>query len=200
MVRNHQRCRGVSFVEVAISITVFAALGTGIFTIISDTSGVFQSSVIASQRRSDSIEAMTQLQRELSQASPSTLVVDQTDANTDIIQFQIPVAVVGETIVWGAEDVAGQMLEYRLTNQINSSALQLVRRVLSDTGAIIDEQVLGRNLDGVDNDGKAFSVTVDDSLITLNLRFLMTHAETEGQIDDDIPRRTTTAVIRLRSQ
>ena len=179
MTRKRQRQRGSTLTETVTAVFVISAMGGGLFTMMSSSSGMYQTSLRSSAMREKTIRTWSTLRDDLEQADPASVTIDTNDPVGDAITYQVALSANAGVVTWGALQHDGKnWVEYpgavvRIgPEQRQDGSVDLVREVLTGVGGqpLGREEILARNLDQSGQRGKAFELAVNGNFVGTTMR------------------------------
>lgn len=205
---QRRRERGFTLIEMVIVSGVFGVLATGIFSLLEDANGVYQTTLRSSMARRHCTSVSNGLATEIACANPANLAVDASHPEGDRVTLQLPLSVTNAVVTWGATEhldrsgtpEAGAFVTYRLVQDPARSRLwDLVRHVVDAAGNSLGaDEVLVSDVDAVDvRRGKGFQVVRNGDLVTLALRVRIA-ADDAGVGTDDVI-RSHQVTVKLRN-
>jgi type II secretory pathway pseudopilin PulG len=136
-----RREAGMTLVELvfgaAAALLVFAALGAALFGAAS-ASRAANAELLAAR---EAEEALDRAGRDLLRSSLAKLSIDSSDPASDRIVFAVALPQADGTVLWGAEELAGQSYE------LSVASGRFVRRTLAADKSILREVVFASDLD-----------------------------------------------------
>lgn len=157
--------RGMTLLELIVALMIAIVVIAGVLRLSTGAQQAFDTVSQDVEANYDLRRAGERVADQLRQSAVSHITVETVDPDADTVTFQIPVGKIGENVVWGAEGHSGWYLQFRVTDG------DLVRRVLDESMnvAAMDE-VLVRGLDVNIGGRKGFTVTLDGTLVTIEIR------------------------------
>jgi len=158
---------GFTLMELLI-VTIVAVLVFQVVVMLVSRSGQAYDTVTRdTQTNFEMRNAMDRIGGELRGSAEAVIQIDDSDYDSDVLTYQVPVGRTSSGIIWGAGRIPGWRIKLFASNG------QLMRRVVDETGQTRDEQVLANHIDDAFMGSKGFSVTEDDGLTSIELRSLV---------------------------
>src|SRR5689334_19549249 len=172
---HRRRDGGFTLLETVVVAGIFSVLSAGIFSLLKDANGVYQTTVRSSMARRHCSELANALATEISCANPASLAIDASHAEGDRVTLQLPLSVANAVVTWGATEhvdrsgtpAGGAFVTYRLVQDPARSRLwDLVRHVVDAAGnSLGPDEALVSDVDAVDaRSGKGFQVVRNGDL------------------------------------
>lgn len=178
--------RGFTLIEMAFVAILVSLITLGVIMFTQSTNDANNSVQEAANVNFSLRRALTLISDDLRQSNATKIVVTE-GAEWDRIDFQVPVAYVGSTVTWGAMDTADWHVRILVEDG------WLVRRVVDATGTPMrTDEVLAREVDGLFDGQKGFSVTAGEGLYQISLRVTGERGTREW-------RRTETTSVQVRN-
>ena len=170
-VSRRRREGGFNLIEVAIVLAIFSVIILAVAVITRTTDHAYQSTVESSNVTFHIRRALEMMTDEIRRSDAVHVTVDNSGAQYDAVELELPIAVSDGDVVWGASSRIGWKIQYLVEEGA------LIRRVTNAGGIIMEmDQVMAVNVHDDATTGKGFSVTRNGSLYTIGLRLLATEA------------------------
>jgi hypothetical protein len=199
--------RGHTLLELAISTTILAVIGGGIFTLTRDSDAVLDASMSSVHASRLCEQGLRRLRDDLEVADLVTLAIDATPLAGDAVSLQLPIAVAGGVVTWGARavvdgrwtDFPNATVQYVVQPPVGGGALRLVRRVVDGAGvALAADEVVADRIDEPGAGGKGVIVARNGRLVTLTVRVRLSHDDDRTDAGEDYV-KSRQATVRLRN-
>lgn len=204
----NQRRRGHTLFELLISAGLIAVISGGVFALAKDSQAAFGSSLRTVRASRECTEALRRLRDDLEVANPTSLAITAL-LDGDAVSLQVPVAIAGGAITWGARvqqdgatvDFADGIVEYRIAQDgTGDPRLKLLRRVVDAGGVVlVADQSIVDDVDAPDpGRGKGLIVVRNGRLVTVTFRVRLSDDADRADAGEDLI-KSQQITVRLRN-